>query len=45
MFEYIHTFRFQRNNESTMALARDIFEAVKETYHPLSRASVEGMLV
>ena len=34
-----------RNNESTLALAREVFAAVKHTYHPLSLASIEGLLV
>ncbi len=34
-----------KNNEDTLAMARELFDAVKETYHPLSRASVEGMLL
>ncbi len=31
-------------NEGTIALAREIFADVQESYHPLSRGSVEGIL-
>ena len=33
-----------RNNADTLTLAREVFAAVKDTYHPLSLASIEGLL-
>ena len=33
-----------RNNEGTLAMAREVFADVKDSYHPLSLASIEGLL-
>ncbi len=33
-----------KNNESTLKLAREVFAAVKDSYHPLSKGAIEGLL-
>jgi len=32
------------NNEQTSVMAREVFEAVKDTYHPIAKGALEGLL-
>jgi len=33
-----------KNNDKTLVFAREVFDAVKDSYHPLSKGAIEGLL-